>query len=304
MFDFCNGNILERLDLNLLKIFEVVYHYQSITKAASHLHISVPAVSQAIKRLRVTLPEPLFLREGKGMSPTEHAVNLHHYINCGLEHILTGFMLAMENANRPRDIFIACQPHVGSIVMPKIFHSKKSDELLCLSHIDLPTNEGAAEYLLLNNKADFVIDYQPIYHNAIEYKDFYRESLVVLCRKNHPRLKDSISLESYRTEEHAVVVNNILNRLTIKADIQRIAPDRTISFSSHFLNSLIAVVESTNMICLFPRILALQMIKAYQVKILQHSLEIEPPTLFVMYHKDNKNDRVLTDLTDAFKNIT
>ncbi|WP_170138677.1 LysR family transcriptional regulator [Edaphovirga cremea] len=302
MFDFCNGNILEKLDLNLLKIFEVVYHYQSITKAASHLHISVPAVSQAIKRLRVTLPEPLFLREGKGMAPTEHAVNLHHYINCGLEHILTGFTLAIDNAERPRDIFVACQPHIGSIVMPKIFHARKSNELLCLSHIDLPTNEGAAEYLLLNNKADLVIDYQPVYNNAIEYKAFCRESLVVLCRKNHPRLKNSISLESYRREEHAVIINSTLNRLTVKADIHRIAPDRTISFSSHFLNSLIAVVESTDMICLFPRILAQQMIKAYEVKILQHNLTIEPPTLYVMYHKDIKNDRVLTDLANAFKN--
>jgi DNA-binding transcriptional LysR family regulator len=61
---------IAQLDLNLLKIAEALYQHQNMTRAAEHLNLTPSAVSHAIKRLRETLGDPLFTRQGASMVPT------------------------------------------------------------------------------------------------------------------------------------------------------------------------------------------------------------------------------------------
>lgn len=61
---------VQQLDLNLLKVFQSLYVEQNMTKAADNLHITPSAVSHAIRRLRDTLDDPLFVRAQHRMVPT------------------------------------------------------------------------------------------------------------------------------------------------------------------------------------------------------------------------------------------
>lgn len=72
---------LKKFDLNLLVIFECIYQHLSISKAAAMLFITPSAVSQSLQRLRQQLNDPLFVRVGKGMTPTTACVNLHYHCN-------------------------------------------------------------------------------------------------------------------------------------------------------------------------------------------------------------------------------
>ncbi|MBH9396659.1 LysR family transcriptional regulator [Pseudomonas aeruginosa] len=67
---------LSRLDLNLFRVFEVVYRERNLTRAAALLHLSQSAVSHALARLREQLGDPLFVRQGRGVAPTPLAERL------------------------------------------------------------------------------------------------------------------------------------------------------------------------------------------------------------------------------------
>ena len=54
-----------KLDLNLFVVLRAVYDHGSITKAANALHITQPAVSHALGRLREKFDDPLFIRHGR-----------------------------------------------------------------------------------------------------------------------------------------------------------------------------------------------------------------------------------------------
>ena len=54
---------LARIDLNLFRVFEVIYRERSLTRAAAVLHVSQSAVSHALGRLREHLADPLFVGE-------------------------------------------------------------------------------------------------------------------------------------------------------------------------------------------------------------------------------------------------
>ncbi len=58
------------LDLNLLRVLVVVVEEGSVTKAASRLYVTQPAISAALGRLRRAVGEPLFVRQGRLLAPT------------------------------------------------------------------------------------------------------------------------------------------------------------------------------------------------------------------------------------------
>lgn len=61
---------IDGLDLNLLRVFHTLAQERSVTRTADRLGLSQPAVSNALKRLRVVLGDELFVRGQGGMVPT------------------------------------------------------------------------------------------------------------------------------------------------------------------------------------------------------------------------------------------
>jgi DNA-binding transcriptional LysR family regulator len=108
-----------RLDLNLLNVFDVVYTERNLTRAADVLHITQPAVSNALSRLRTSFDDPLFVRSAEGMSPTPVARAMAGRIRRALQLV--------DSCVRPSATF---DPH-------------SSDQTLLLSLMD------AAEALLI-----------------------------------------------------------------------------------------------------------------------------------------------------------
>lgn len=75
------------IDLELYRIFYVVAKHKHMTKASKELHISQPAISQAIKKLEEQLDGTLFLRSNKGMELTEEGKMFFEYVKGALELI-------------------------------------------------------------------------------------------------------------------------------------------------------------------------------------------------------------------------
>jgi LysR family transcriptional activator of mexEF-oprN operon len=69
-----NRNDLRSIDLNLLVVFEALIQERNVTRAATRLSIGQPAVSGALRRLRVLFNDPLFKRMGREMRPTARAL--------------------------------------------------------------------------------------------------------------------------------------------------------------------------------------------------------------------------------------
>lgn len=67
---------IESVDLNLLKLFDAVYRTGSVSRAAHELHLTQPAVSQGLTRLRMQMQDPLFTRTSGGVRPTPFANRL------------------------------------------------------------------------------------------------------------------------------------------------------------------------------------------------------------------------------------
>jgi DNA-binding transcriptional LysR family regulator len=66
--------VSEQFDLNLLRVFDALLQDSSVTAAAERLHLSIPATSRALGRLRRAMGDPILVRAGRGMAPTPFAL--------------------------------------------------------------------------------------------------------------------------------------------------------------------------------------------------------------------------------------
>lgn len=86
-FDMNEMNALPsiaRMDLNLFRVFEVIFRERNLTRSAAVLHVSQSAVSHSLARLREHFSDPLFVREGRGVTPTVLAQRLAPGISASL----------------------------------------------------------------------------------------------------------------------------------------------------------------------------------------------------------------------------
>ena len=63
----------DELDLNLLRVLDALLDTGSVSAAAVRLHLSVPATSRALSRLRRAMNDPIMVRAGRGLVPTPFA---------------------------------------------------------------------------------------------------------------------------------------------------------------------------------------------------------------------------------------
>lgn len=75
------------LDLNLLVALDVLIEERSVSRSAERLHLSQPAMSAALRRLRDYFNDPILAAHGKKMIPTPHALRLREALRAVLTDV-------------------------------------------------------------------------------------------------------------------------------------------------------------------------------------------------------------------------
>ncbi|MFF8725400.1 LysR family transcriptional regulator [Streptomyces sp. NPDC015171] len=73
------------LDLNLLVALDVLLEEQSVRGAARRLHLSEPAMSRTLGRIRKALGDPVLVRAGRRLVPTPHALAVRAEVSAVVE---------------------------------------------------------------------------------------------------------------------------------------------------------------------------------------------------------------------------
>ncbi len=114
---------ISRIDLNLLATLEVLISERNVTKAAARLHLSQPAVSAQLNRLRDLFGDPLLIPAHRGMIPTAKALALMEPLRQSLDQ-LRDTLQSHDDFSPARAeliVAIACTDYVqAAVVMPLV----------------------------------------------------------------------------------------------------------------------------------------------------------------------------------------
>ncbi|SUY01501.1 transcriptional regulator [Citrobacter koseri] len=157
---------LKKFDLNLLIIFECIYQNLSISKAAETLYITPSAVSQSLQRLRTQFNDPLFIRSGKGITPTVTGINLHHHLEENLNSLEQTINI-MHSSSLKKKFIIYSPQLLTAMNVIKLINFIMEDSSVEIEHHDILMSAESAEDLLAYRKADMVITTTPLNNHSV-----------------------------------------------------------------------------------------------------------------------------------------
>ena len=205
------------LDLNLLRVLDVVMSERSLTRAASLLSLTQPAVSNALRRLRDALGDPLLQRKGQGLEPTPRALALWPVVREALQQLErtlapgdydpaqahSTFVLAMADATAAElipglsDILESEAPAVSLRVLP--LTTRDPRKMLAQESADLAVGYFPAVLADLTAKAQAG---EPI---GFEHLRLFNGEYVCVMRRDHPLAQSPLTLDAYCASRHLLV---------------------------------------------------------------------------------------------------
>lgn len=196
-------------DLNLLKVFEALMTEGNVTRAARKLSLTQPTVSNALRRLRETFDDPLFVRSGAGVNPTRRAIDLWEPLSQSLHAIRATLDVERFDALRSAaSLSIAMSDYVSSIVVPRLAASLSKAAPSMQIHA-IPNTLVDFDKVLADNKADFAIS---VYNEEVQRPAFLKSralwspDFVCVLRTGHPLARaDKIPLKKFLAARHVDV---------------------------------------------------------------------------------------------------
>lgn len=111
----------DRIDLNLLRVFEAVLEDQNLVRAGKRLNLSQSAISHALSRLREALGDELFVRTAKGMEPTARALAIAVPLREALRKIHDTLVAKpFDPATTARGFVLAANDYITSVLLIKL----------------------------------------------------------------------------------------------------------------------------------------------------------------------------------------
>jgi DNA-binding transcriptional LysR family regulator len=186
---------LRTVDLNLFRVFDAVMLHRSVRKASQMLSVTPSAVSHALRRLRQSIGDELFISAESGMQPTQRALELAAAVREGLEKL----ELALRRkdsvvAEVPRTFRIGATDYPCMVVLPPLV--KRLAE--SAPSVDLrvsPSNRLDLVQQLEKGRADLVIGSFTELPSGIRRTRLLREDEVVAVRTGHPLTRGSTTKE-------------------------------------------------------------------------------------------------------------
>jgi DNA-binding transcriptional LysR family regulator len=284
------------IDLKLLRLLTQIHALGSVSRAAEAVHLSQPATSLALGRLRRILGDPLFVRGTGGMLPTPRCNEVVATAQEALSLIDKAVLNApaFDPLTARRD-FVVTLSDIGEVV----FLPKLMAELSRLApHCNLRSRALSARELpqaMESGQVEMAIGFFP----DLERPGFFMQKLfehrfVCLVREGHPRVKaDKISLAVFLDLPHAVVEPEGRSHELFERLLKDKGLTRRVQLNIPHFMSVPAIVAATDMIVTVPRAVAEYFVRFGEVRIVQPPINTQRYALKQHWHERFNADPAL-----------
>ena len=219
--------LLRNSDLNLLVVLDALLTEKHVTRTGARLHLSQPAISHSLSKLRVLLDDPILIRQGSEVVLSALAQNLQAPLKEILSQIeiLLGKSIDFVPANSHRTFRLAMSDYGAAIVLPKLLRQLRAQAPNTTLVVTQDSRHGMFEQIA-QGKIDLALGVFPHLTADISSEVLFEETFSCLLDRSTLPASGQLDLDNYLLRPHISVsvdgcTNGEIDRLLRAEGLQR-----------------------------------------------------------------------------------
>jgi len=285
--------LFDKIELYLVRVFHTVITERSVSRAALRLDSTQPAVSAQLKRLRDLVGDPLLVRSGSGMAPTDVALQLLEPAAEVLRHAESMFgsraasARAFDPATTSTTVRVAASDYLDPLFLPALVARLKQEapglrvEILPLS--------GEYDYRksLARAEVDLVVGNWLEPPGELHLGRLFTDEIVCLVAADHPAVRNprGWTAERYLGAEH--VAPTPLHpgaRGVIDEHLATLGFTRDIVVRSPHFGLVPLMVAQSRLVLTTGRLFCSRYVDQFPVRIVRCPINFPPLTYYQLWH--------------------
>jgi DNA-binding transcriptional LysR family regulator len=236
---------LASLDLNLMVALEALLEESSVGQAADRLSLSQPAMSHALKRLRLLLEDPLLVRVGARMQLTARAEALRSPVQDALSRVrdlLIGEGFDPAHSTRSFQLFVA--DNASDLLLPPLLKRLRKEA----PHVSIrvqPVRGNMPDSFELARLVDVAIACVPNRFKGFYQQHLFKDRDACAVRRGHPIAARIADPDAFLNAKHVAVVGREFTEDPVDTWLQQEGLRRNVALTvPHYLQALHVVAQS------------------------------------------------------------
>jgi DNA-binding transcriptional LysR family regulator len=309
------------LDLNLLRVLDIMLEERSVTRAGARLGLTQSAVSHALTRLRYALNDELFVRGPAGMQPTARAIEMGPQVHAALVQLQAAMAPAdFSPATSERRFVLAAGTFSCAVLAPSIVSRMAAESPLAELSIDQYTTDVFDR--LDAHRIDFAVGGVIGAPTRFIHEVIIQESLAWVVRAEHPLAQlNRVELEDLVSVPH-VVIAGARQGIDEVSDHRGVVPRaswdeagafgaalaaegliRRIGVSVPDSYAALSVVLRSDMVTLIPRRLALLSAQHGRMKLIEPPYQSPSVDISLIYLKERRAEPAIAWMRDLIRDV-
>jgi DNA-binding transcriptional LysR family regulator len=196
--------MLDKIDLHLIRILHTVLTERSVSRAAIRLGMYQPAVSASLKRLRTLAGDPILVRSGAGMVPTDAGLHMIEPAASVLRAAGTLFSNArgFDPASAEVCFKLAASDYLDPLFLPQLVAQIKAQAPHCA--IEIHPLSASADYRaqLAQGQIDIVVGNWSKPPDDLHMGRLFGDEVVCLVSEHHPAVRRGWDQAAWLAAEH------------------------------------------------------------------------------------------------------
>lgn len=194
---------MSRPDLNLLLALDALLDEGSVIGAARRMHLSAPAMSRTLGRIREALGDPVFVQVGRKLIPTPKALAMREQVRLAVEQASQVFAADAEIDLKSLDrrFSVRATDEFVSIHLGHLLDAMARDMPRAMLRFS-PEEDDVDEEALRSGRIDLFISASRKLGPEIRVQALFTTRFVGVARVNHPIFDEEITPERLTRWEH------------------------------------------------------------------------------------------------------
>lgn len=283
-------NRLAGINLNLFPVLDAMLRHHSVTRSAQELGVTPSAVSHSLRELRALLDDPLFVRAGTGMLPTQRARELGAALRGGLG--LLGRVVqpqaVFDPAASTRVCAIATSDEALMQLLPAAFEQVRSQAPGIAFNVR-PRSTRSLERLEMG-ELDLLFQLTTPVPGWAARAVLDTGDVVCVVRGDHPGVGDTLTADCYATLPHVRISPQGFGASTTEQRLQTLGIDRTVAVWTYSFATAAEFVARSDAILTLPAAVARVVAPRLGLRTLDPPFDIPGFVLDMVWHQGRDDD--------------